>query len=182
MTFIDVLYEVVKSTASALTWAALGWLLLAWRNWRLERKLRKTFGNHGLTMGIAGMGISLENPTAFEVTVRKVYAKQSSGHSFVLNYDGPKKEVDERKTVTLPPFSGGTWLIPRALYQHQRSEFTDIAVEFLYPSLFGSLKRVTIYGNKDLIKHFNTLRKEDEEQMQRLVKNTPLIARQAPPH
>lgn len=168
MTLVDLGCEVVKSTASALTWAILGWLFIFGRNWHLERSLRKTFGNHGITFGIPGMGISLENPTACEVIVRKVYAQETAGGSIILNYDGPKKEVDERKSVVLPPFSEGTWLIPRSLYQFQKSKFTAIAVEFLYSSLFGSLKRVTINGNKDLIQHFNDMRKRDEQEMSRL--------------
>jgi hypothetical protein len=168
MTVADLGCEVLKSTASAITWAILGWLFLFGRNWHLERSLRKAFGNHSLTMGIPGMGISLKNPTAYEVIVREVHAQQTTSGSIVLNYDGPKNEVDERKSVVLPPFSQGTWLIPRSLYHFQQSEFTAIAVEFLYPSLFGSLKRVTINGNKDLIEHFNKMRKQDEQEMSRL--------------
>jgi len=113
------------------------------------------------------MGISLKNPTAYEVVVREVHAQQITGN-MVLNYNGPRNEIDERKSVTLPPFSEGTWLIPRSLYQFQKSEFTGIAVEFLYPSLFGSLKRVTIKGDKKLIEHFNKIRKQDEQEMLRL--------------
>jgi hypothetical protein len=167
MTLYDLFCEVVKSTASALTWAAMVWLALAWRNRRLEQKLKKTLGNHGITSGIPGIGISLRNPTEYEIIVREVYAQQAT-LNIVLNYDGPEKEVDEQGWVILPPFSQGKWLLPRGCYQFQKSEFTAIAVEFLYPSLFGSLKRVTINGNKDLIQHFNSMRKRDELEMPRL--------------
>ena len=166
-TYGDFLYEMVKSTASALIWALVGWLFLIARNWRLEEKLRRTFANHAITMCIEGIGITLTNPTRFEVVVREVKAK-CDDRSFVMNYQGPKEDIDQRRYVTLPAHSEGTWLVPRGTYEFQKEDFKSIAVEFLYPTLFGSNKLLTVTGDKGLIEGFNRLRRRDEEEMPRL--------------
>ncbi|MFM2243791.1 MAG: hypothetical protein RLZ97_2647 [Verrucomicrobiota bacterium] len=152
----DFINSVIQNSASAAIWAVIGMIVLWIRNRRLERKLRLSIFQHAYTESEKGLGVSLSNPICNEIVIRQIRAVQKVGGSFVLKYDGPTQEIDPRGFIKLPGFCRGTWYIPISMLEWRSSDFTQIEVEFTYPTVFGYTKWVTISCKSWALDQINT--------------------------
>ena len=92
---------IISGTLTAITWAAIVFIVNFVRNKYLEVELKKSFKNISHFSGVQGWGIGLENQTGAPVKVRCVALIFADGSSYIPNFSG-KKSVQRKVPLDIP--------------------------------------------------------------------------------
>lgn len=120
---------ILSGTITALVWVFVIWAYTWYRDRKLGKDIQMSVSKIGISMGIDGIGITIDNSIHIPIIVRRVemllvaMAKHrelevgAPAGSLVLNYMGPTEigakrgilEKDIRNFVTLPPYTTAQW-------------------------------------------------------------------------
>ena len=174
----------VSGLVTALIWAAIAFGYNMTRNFRLRRRLTKSFSLQGRGRTHYGFTIPVSNRTWIPVVVRqvKLYQKYPTSSVQLLYHEaggdvidepigkiGEKYETkawktvkppertpeDERGFVELPAKTDASWVLLDKVIRELDWEFETCRIVIEYTTVFGNKKVIAVFAAKEGMRYLN---------------------------